>query len=595
MKKKELIAKDPAPIPRGTKKSGAIILTGKVIKTGEGRVLETDIYENGILKIRHFTHRNGYWSLEDRGWSRNLLDTDLDPWYGWGRKWVFIETVEFQAASREYFGHSFCTSPIRSHISMAERDIRYRKQLTADERKRKRLKKHIDSVTPALPRDFAHFVRAHMPKPGKHIGIQLYQKKKTGRGYVERQFRIENCNGKLVITEEARGLADKPGAMWSHWIYGRERGNYGITQTWWDKMGDSCVTLLQRRFFLYTGNLSELDLDERQERLLKEIVKLAPECEWSFVLRSLRCERGDVIEHILAAGLTTAAREYVTCTFYQVYTDDTQRNLHRYFGITPQQLAYLKEVNGGWRSILLLQKDTEEALRAQDLKLLEMNVSTANANEWEAIRRFGLPIRHVTKLLGDRKHHVMGKTLTKYIDYLRMAIERGGDVHDEIIYRNKRWEEFHDRYVEELNARRAEEQAKKRLAECRKKARKFAGIKKDYSKNVALFSWEKGGYCIEVPKTYADIITEGQLQHHCVGATDTYMERMANRQSFILFLRRVEDREKPYYTIEATTNEIKQFYAEYDRQPDRGKVKKLLSEWMKEVRRKAKKLEKEAV
>ena len=595
MKKKDLIAGDPVPIPHGIKKDKTVILTGKIISTKEGRVLETDIYESGIRVARHFTGRKGYWTQQYGKWSRELLDSTLNPYYGWGHRCQIVETMQYKSEVKRFLGRMYYGSA-RSGISDAERDIRYKKQLTADERKRTRLKKEADSRTPALPKDFMKFVRAHLPKPGDHIGIQLFQRTKTGRSFVERQFRVElwSKDAKTpIITEEARGFAGKPGDMWTTWVYGIDRGSYGIKQKWWHKKGGSCVSLLQHRFILYTGNISELRLDERQERLFRELTEITPVCEWSFVLRTVRRETGEAIEHMLKAGLTTAAREYVSLNFYQVYTDDDARNLYDYFGITPQQLAYLKEVNGGWRSILFLQKDDDGELRPSDLKLLEQNVSTASANGWEAIRRFRLPLSHVVKLLGDRKGHVKLMTLTKYLDYLRMAIERGGNVRDEIIYRNKRWNEFHDRYIEELNARRAAEQAEKRRAECKKKAKKFAGIRKDYKRNTALFSWEKGGYCIEVPRTYEDIITEGQRQHHCVGATDTYMERMARRESFILFLRKTEDRDKPYYTIEATTSGVKQFYAEYDRQPDRDKVRKLLAEWMRQVRKRAKAMNKE--
>ena len=593
MKKIELIGRDPAPLPHGVKKEGTVILTGKVIKTSEGRVLETDVYVGGIIEARHFTHRNGYWTCAQGKWSRERLNSVLDPYYGWGRKWVFIETTGYAAAAKEYFGGGICTAHIRSYVGDAEREIRYEKQMSSDERKRTRLKRETDAITPALPRDFQRFVKKHMPKNGQHIGIQLYQKLKAGQQYVERQFRIENRNGKLVITEEARGIADHPGGMWISWLYGRFYGNYGIRQTWWNKKGGSCVNFLQRRFLLYTGNTAELGLSERQAELLKEISKIAPECEWSFILRMIGNGRIAPVEHMLAAGLTTAAREFVSCTFYEAHTDDSRKNLHGYFKITPQQLSYLREINGGWRSVYFLQKDTEGILRPKQLELLEKNVSIRNLSNWKAIiARHRLPIAHVVKLLGDRSGKVKTGILYRYEDYLGMAAERGADVHDEIIYRNKRWEEYHDRYVEELNARRAAEQAKKRRDERRKKAKKFAGIRKDYQKNMALFSWENGGYCIEVPRTYEDIIMEGQLQHHCVGATDTYMERMSKRQSFILFLRRAADREKPYYTIEATTKEIKQYYAEYDRQPDKEEVKKILSRWMKQVRRNAAAMEK---
>ena len=90
---------------------------------------------------------------------------------------------------------------------------------------------------------------------------------------------------------------------------------------------------------------------------------------------------------------------------------------------------------------------------------------------------------------------------------------------------------------------------------------------------------------IVVPRTYEDIIDEGQKQHHCVGASDHYMLNMATRKSFILFLRHKEDPETPYYTIETDGSRVMQFYAAYDRQPDKEAVSKVLSRWMQQVKK----------
>ena len=63
------------------------------------------------------------------------------------------------------------------------------------------------------------------------------------------------------------------------------------------------------------------------------------------------------------------------------------------------------------------------------------------------------------------------------------------------------------------------------------------------------------------------------------------MASMAGRQTWIIFLRHTEDQETPWYTIETDGKKILQFYAAYDRQPEKEKVQKILQEWMKSVRR----------
>ena len=59
---------------------------------------------------------------------------------------------------------------------------------------------------------------------------------------------------------------------------------------------------------------------------------------------------------------------------------------------------------------------------------------------------------------------------------------------------------------------------------------------------------------------------------------------MNTEQRFILFLRKIDTPKIPYYTLEVTwEGEIKQFYAAYDRQPDKEKIKAVLAEFTKTV------------
>lgn len=68
-----------------------------------------------------------------------------------------------------------------------------------------------------------------------------------------------------------------------------------------------------------------------------------------------------------------------------------------------------------------------------------------------------------------------------------------------------------------------------------------------YEKCHKLCEWSDGTYSILMPKNCAEIIAEGIAQKHCVG---NYCERVAKGESIILFLRRSEDLEKPFLTME---------------------------------------------
>ena len=68
-----------------------------------------------------------------------------------------------------------------------------------------------------------------------------------------------------------------------------------------------------------------------------------------------------------------------------------------------------------------------------------------------------------------------------------------------------------------------------------------------YDSLHTLTEWSDGVFQIIMPHSAREIVEEGVRQNHCVGR---YVERVATGESVILFLRRVEDPEKSFYTIE---------------------------------------------
>ena len=120
--------------------------------------------------------------------------------------------------------------------------------------------------------------------------------------------------------------------------------------------------------------------------------------------------------------------------------------------------------------------------------------------------------------------------------------------------------------------------------------KKFPEIRKSFKENQEHFGYQKAGLKIFVPRDAADIKREGKLQHHCVGASDRYMERMAKGETFILFLRRAETPETPYYTLEVEYNgEIRQSYGAYDRKPDWESVGPILKSFTRQIKKRTEK------
>lgn len=89
-------------------------------------------------------------------------------------------------------------------------------------------------------------------------------------------------------------------------------------------------------------------------------------------------------------------------------------------------------------------------------------------------------------------------------------------------------------------------------------------------------------------KSAGEIKIEGRVQHHCVGG-DGYLKKMNTNKTFILLLRKKSNPKKAYYTVEADwEGNIKQFYAAFDRQPNKDEIQKWLEHWSKIIKKRVK-------
>ncbi len=267
--------------------------------------------------------------------------------------------------------------------------------------------------------------------------------------------------------------------------------------------------------------------------------------------------------------------------------DEKSDNIQGMLKLDKQRVLRLREMDGGMDALEALQWEMENKEKISQENLCYINAGKIDIYDIEKeMKRTGLSFNRMINYIRrqqEKEKESVGKILEMYKDYLDMAKRKNANLHDDIIRVNPRLKEFHDLYAEELQREKDE----KRVLEV---DTKFAGIEKDYQRNCRLFAWENAQYAIMVPQNAGQIIEEGRAQHHCVGASDTYMEKMHKRETYILFLRDKKQQETPWYTLEITEElQIRQKYAAYDRQPDIGLVNKILSEWKKEIQTRRKK------
>lgn len=102
-------------------------------------------------------------------------------------------------------------------------------------------------------------------------------------------------------------------------------------------------------------------------------------------------------------------------------------------------------------------------------------------------------------------------------------------------------------------------------------------------------------YAVVVPKKIEGIIYEGRKLGHCLDKSDIYFDRIQRRESFIVFLRKAEDIEKPYYTLEIEPDgTTRQKRTTGDRQDkDFQEVVSFIRKWQREVKKRLNRADKE--
>lgn len=407
-----------------------------------------------------------------------------------------------------------------------------------------------------------------------------------GEGWLERQCLAEcrwsSAGKEIKIYEEIRVIIGKSKCYGTEY-YGTRRFADETEQDWWDRNGGN------KHFapsYLYPDNLQEAlpcgGLEHSGlDVIAKEKVKLNIN---RFILRY---NDQPWLEYLIKAGLyrlaADIANSYYVPELICPYGSSPKGTLQ----LDGNRVNRLKQLNGGLNTLGWLQYEEESEFDGRRIKISQESLEYLDAKKvrLEDCRMILQELGSVNRMANYlKKQKESPRTVVQtWRDYLRMARQEGMDTADDIVRLPKDLKARHDQLVERINARRDEE---RRMKEKEKYAHLDAQIRERLP-DVRRYFWEDDTYMIVPAGRCEELVEEGRALHHCVGANDFYMRAMAEGQSWILFLRKKSELDKPYYTIEIDmyTDEIKQYYSAYDRQPDKEVIRKVLDKFRRSLRK----------
>lgn len=405
-------------------------------------------------------------------------------------------------------------------------------------------------------------------------------------GFVVREFRADRTYRKDTLPhsesywhEFRRSIYDRTGEIRSYYW-----GMYCQRETRWIA-GSPC-------YYAYYGNqsgrvygktLPSLEKKELRQTGLAEWIRSHPITDPEKYLAVWK--RLPQMEQIWKAGLQRLTKEcFHNCdNVRKLVLNPSEPRLIRALGLDASKFRRLRQMDGDTETLAWLQLEKRTGQRITDDMLRWSKKEQISAKDLVFIAD-RMSLVQIKNYLERQKEYFDGscqQALTTWQDYLAMAERLHYDTSDEIVYRVRKLRQRHDELVLQSEAGSLEEQASKMAA-------KYPHVNAICVELQEKYAYSDDDYTVLAPQDIFEIIKEGRMLHHCVGndgAGERYYDRMERRESFIMFLRRTEEPNDPYYTLEIEPDgTVRQKRTLFDRQyEDIEQATEFLIKWQKVI------------
>lgn len=258
------------------------------------------------------------------------------------------------------------------------------------------------------------------------------------------------------------------------------------------------------------------------------------------------------IEKVIKVGWSKLTEQIVDGTgSYTYHRDDIKDLLNQdaatlpdLLGLSRDNFLMMKKItnNPSWRDVQILRyaQQAGEMLSEKDYNILRFFMDAGYEDQWKKLldckkySTINKLERYIAKNAKDRSQD--------YFDYLEWTEKMGYDMKNEFNLFPKDFKKTHDERSKEY------QKQKDRLQ--REAIKKFNKLLKRYKQetvDVEALNMNIDGLFIRLPNDLKELTKEGEALHHCVG---TYKEKVMKGETTILFIRKISQPDKPYYTLE---------------------------------------------
>ena len=250
------------------------------------------------------------------------------------------------------------------------------------------------------------------------------------------------------------------------------------------------------------------------------------------------------LEYIMKMGLWNIIAEGLRCHSF--------RNIFNWKGKTPKDLFGVPIGKGDMLALsalavdmdtfhlaLYLKKNSRFSLTdlAQKRKELERLSNFDTCERFDTLKGYGVCAEETLKYIlrqqqKKTRYQSIRGVLIDWMDYLKDCNELGLSLEDTAVLKPHDLQQAHQNIIAQLKIK-ADEELDKQMAKLKEERKRY--------------NFAAGGFIAKVAENSTELIVEGKVLHHCVG---TYADKHAKGKCTIILIRRLEEPEVPFYTME---------------------------------------------